>query len=152
MVEDTAQALTDCRPVILSITKYVQENIPPLLQASFGGMEPPPLRVGTPQEYDDNLNNFLMYIEEAVMQFRSCLSHNSSSVHGKIPPKPERKGPVRPAELPCGELKDKDNDSDDEESGMGERPWTRTELKDKASQKIQKRRPYRGVPRAHSEE
>merc|ERR1719231_315355 len=91
-------------------------------------MEPPPLRVGTPQEYDDNLNNFLMYIEEAVMQFRSCLSHNSSSVHGKIPPKPERKGPVRPAELPCGELKDKD------------------------SQKIQKRRPYRGVPRAHSEE
>merc|ERR1719443_1143933 len=84
-----------------------------------------------------------------MMQFRSCLSQDANSVQIE---KKERKGQARPIELPSAISHPGGEDSDDEESGMGDRPWTRTELKTKAKQKIGERRRNRGAPRAHSEE
>merc|ERR1719502_1854272 len=138
MIEDSAKALKDCRPLIVNIVDYLKKELPPLVNQGYDN-DPPPMKAATPDEHDENLNNFLMYIEEALLQFRVCLSQEAQHVATKVPQPP--KGPPgkvqRPNELAQITIHGAGDDSDDDpDTGLGERPWTRSELKEKAQTKL----------------
>merc|ERR1719160_1607105 len=76
MVEEAALSLVECRPLIWNIVKTLHESLPALAfrpQNESEGHEGEPLHLNlpTPDEHEENLNNYLMYIEEAVLQFRA---------------------------------------------------------------------------------
>merc|ERR1719161_1392383 len=122
-------SLNECRP-ILEITKALKEQLPQLLGSAFEG-DPPAMKMQPPEEHDETLNNFLMYIEEAVCQFRICLDEKGSQL--KVPPQDGRR-PTRPneAQLPVAD------DSDDEEADS--HPWTRSELRERVQNALQRRK------------
>merc|ERR1719223_1270849 len=74
MIEEAAQALGECRPIIWNMVSYLKKEMPPLVHAGYEG-DVPPMKTPPPDEHEENLNIFLMYIEEALMQFRVCLAH-----------------------------------------------------------------------------
>lgn len=178
MIEDSTAALTECRPLIWNIVKFLKQEMPALINAGHEG-DPPPMKTASPDDHEENLNNYLMYIEEMILQFRVSLSrkdaeqerivyyqqhmalpawqewasHNDpkafpspsellaqvgpSSARPKaqqVPPKP-----TKPTELPSAHITGDDSD-DDPDTGLGDRPWTRNELRERAQAMIQRRK------------
>jgi len=139
MVKDSAEALNDCRPLIWNIVRNLKQNLPALLHAGYEG-DPPPMKIATPDEHEENLNNYLMYVEEAVLQFRVSLTQDVQPLRPQPPRNRETNArPQRPAELPSAHITGDDSD-DDPDTGLGDRPWTRTELRDKAQEMIKRRK------------
>jgi hypothetical protein len=142
MTEESDAALAECRPIIANIVKYLKQELPALIQAGYDG-EPPPKSVQTPEDHEESLNPLLMYIEDAIMQFRICLSQDAQQLASQRPqpPKPTAGGKpsqsLRP-ELPSAHITGDDSD-DDPDTGLGDRPWTHAELKEKALAIIQRR-------------
>eukprot|EP00747_Dinoflagellata_sp_TGD_P182936 gnl/TRDRNA2_/TRDRNA2_37510_c0_seq1.p1 gnl/TRDRNA2_/TRDRNA2_37510_c0~~gnl/TRDRNA2_/TRDRNA2_37510_c0_seq1.p1 ORF type:complete len:662 (-),score=140.89 gnl/TRDRNA2_/TRDRNA2_37510_c0_seq1:154-2139(-) len=155
MISDATASLQLCRPLIWSVVKYLKEHMPGLAQSAYEG-DPPPQKVAEPDEHDENLNNYLMYIEDCIMMFRVCLTN---TLDGKGPlvalnaqlPKPlaptaasgSTKKP-QTQELPSAHITGEDSDDDDPAAGDKEgRPLTRSQLRKNAEAKIQKRRQNR---------
>merc|ERR1719506_3182666 len=140
MVEEAALSLVECRPLIWDIVKTLHESLPALANSGYEG-EPLHLNLPTPDEHEENLNNYLMYIEEAVLQFRVSLTQDAQHM-ANLRPQPPRVPPQRtqkPSELPSAHITGDDSD-DDPDTGLGDRPWTRTELRDRAQAMIQRRK------------
>jgi len=117
------EVLEGCQELIWNIVLYLRRELPELVNMGYEG-DLPVTNVKPPDEHDDNLNNHLMYIEEALLQFRGCLGPDPARV---IPPKPVSSGRIR-IEPPQG-----DDDDDDFEDGMGEtKPLTLQQLREKA--------------------
>lgn len=140
MVEDSANALADCRPLIENIVRHLKQELPSLISAGYEG-DPPNMKIGVPDDHEENLNNYLMYIEEAVLQFRVSLSQDAQQMANlrPQPPKVPNQRPQKPSELPSAHITGDDSD-DDPDTGLGDRPWTRTELRDRAQAMIQRRK------------
>jgi len=140
MIKDSVDALSDCRPLILKIVNHLKQQIPTLIQAGYEG-DPPAMKMSTPEDHEENLNNYLMYIEEAILQFRVSLSQDAQH-QANLRPQPPRVPPQRPqkpSELPSAHITGDDSD-DDPDTGLGDRPWTRNELRDRAQAMIQRRK------------
>merc|ERR1719454_1215690 len=142
MIEDSAAALAECRPLIWNIVKFLKDEIPSLIQAGYEG-DPPAMKIATPDDHEENLNNYLIYIEEAILQFRVSLSDDAKQM-ANFRPQPPR-GPAQPmkkpisSELPSAHITGDDSD-DDPDTGLGDRPWTRNELRARAEAMIQRRK------------
>jgi len=140
MVEDSAASLDQCRPLIENIVKYLKLELPTLISSGYEG-DPPAPKCSTPDDHEENLNNYLMYIEEAVLQFRVSLSQDVQQ-QANLRPQPLRavaQRPQKPSELPSAHITGDDSD-DDPDTGLGDRPWTRVELRDRAQAMIQRRK------------
>merc|ERR1712037_289770 len=85
------------------------------------------------------MNSYLMYIEEALLQFRICLSQEAQSGNQYRPQPKAVNRATRPNELPQAHITGDDSD-DDPETGLGDRPWTRSELRERAQAMIQRRK------------
>jgi len=160
MIKEAEAALDDCRPLIWNIVKFLKQEIPNLVRAAFESGDAPPMRAVAPDEHEENLNHFLMYVEEAVSQFKSCLSQDVKPVAHAPKPSATRTGHGEapraargPGDLPSMHAGDADSD-DDPETGMGDRPWTRSELRERAQANVQRRRrrPGQGGQRPGHEE
>lgn len=158
MVEDAATALTDCRPLLWSIVTFLKQEVPTLVATGYEG-DFPPMKAKPPDAHEDGLNLFLMYIEESIFQFRVCLPH-SGAFQPSLPQRPlgSRPQQARPpgSELPSAAhiLGGGEDSDDDTENGVGDRPWTRAELRERAQAMIQRRRKKPGpqATRAFHEE
>jgi len=146
MIEESSKALADCRPLIWNIVKYLKSEMPALLTKGFEG-DPPPSKIATPDDCeagaDESLNNQLMYIEDAILQFRLCLTQDGQQAAITRPQPPKVAASLnrasRPNELPSAHITGDDSD-DDPETGLGDRPWTRVELRERAQAIIARRR------------
>lgn len=136
-VEDSSSGLDTSRPLIWKIVSRLNEELPALIAAGYDG-DAPPMKVGVPEDMSDNLNNLLMYIEEAILMFRVALSQDVQPQRPQ-PPKAVAHRPQKPGELPSAHITGDDSD-DDPDAGLGERPWTRVELREKAQAMIQRRK------------
>jgi len=158
MIEEQHQALIDCRPVIWGIVKLLKKEMPPLVHLGYEG-DVPPMKTPPPDEHEESLNTFLMYVEEALMQFRVCLAHEPR----RIPEIPHQKGAgdksgqtgmKKPsgAELPSAHIAGDDSD-DDPEAGLSDRPLNRVDLRKAAAAMIARRRKKGGgAGKVHSEQ
>jgi len=138
LTEEAAAALTECRPLIWNIVKFLKEEMPTLVSVGHEG-DPPPMKVPVPDEHEENMNIYLMYIEEALLQFRICLSQEAQSGSQYRPHPKAINRATRPNELPQAHITGDDSD-DDPETGLGDRPWTRSELRERAQAMIQRRK------------
>lgn len=140
MIQDSADALGECRPLIENIVRHLKEKLPGLISAGYEG-DPPNMKIGTPDDHEENLNNYLMYIEEAILQFRVSLSQDVQQMADlrPQPPKAATQRAQKPSELPSAHITGDDSD-DDPDTGLGDRPWTRNELRDRAQAMIQRRK------------
>jgi hypothetical protein len=140
MAEEASAALVECRPLIEKIVAHLKQELPALIQAGYEG-DPPNLKIGTPDDHEENLNNYLMYIEEEILQFRVVLSQDAQQM-ANMRPQPPKGAPQRnqkPGELPSAHITGDDSD-DDPDTGLGDRPWTRNELRERAQAMIQRRK------------
>eukprot|EP00929_Paragymnodinium_shiwhaense_P061644 TRINITY_DN3080_c0_g2_i1.p1 TRINITY_DN3080_c0_g2~~TRINITY_DN3080_c0_g2_i1.p1 ORF type:complete len:639 (+),score=244.15 TRINITY_DN3080_c0_g2_i1:135-2051(+) len=146
MIEDAAKALSECKPVIWRIITQLKSEIPALVAAGYDG-DVPPLKVAPPDEHEENLNLFLMYIEEALMQFRVILPHDTWRITEMPNPKsgPAAAGVKRPNELPSAHIAAGDDSDDDPETGLSDRPLARAELRERAVLQIAKRKKKGGA-------
>lgn len=141
MIEDSAASLTECRPLIWNIVKFLKQEMPALISLGHEG-DPPPLKIGTPDDHEENLNNYLMYIEEMILQFRVCLSQDAQQAaqsYSRPQKGPQPTKAAKPSELPSAHITGDDSD-DDPDTGLGDRPWTRNELRERAQAMIQRRK------------
>lgn len=152
MIEESAAAMAECKPLIWNTVSFLRDAMPELLDQAYDGSAPPQ-KAQPPEEHDDDLNAFLMYIEQAVMQFRASLDYEQVLQSQMPQPKPGAPGARRVNDLPA--TNNPGDDTDDEpESGLNERPLTRTELRDRAAANISRRR-KKGVGltgKAHAED
>lgn len=140
MIEESVSALAECRPLVWNIVNYLKKELPALIKAGYEG-DPPTTKIATPEDHEEDLNNYLMYIEDAILQFRVSLSQDVQQM-ANLRPQPPRAPPQRPqkpSELPSAHITGDDSD-DDPDTGLGDRPWTRTELRDRAQAMIQRRK------------
>merc|ERR1719281_640299 len=141
MVEEAALSLVECRPLIWDIVKTLHESLPALANSGYEG-EPLHLNLPTPDEHEENLNAYLMYIEEAVLQFRVSIPNCELTQVARPQPKKwqDRNLVVRPGDLPSAHLA---GDSEDDEDGgdpMAVLPLNRSELKSTVERLLTKRR------------
>eukprot|EP00927_Polykrikos_kofoidii_P072219 TRINITY_DN68362_c0_g1_i1.p1 TRINITY_DN68362_c0_g1~~TRINITY_DN68362_c0_g1_i1.p1 ORF type:complete len:616 (-),score=138.52 TRINITY_DN68362_c0_g1_i1:325-2172(-) len=136
MVESAVVALAECRPVICSIVKHLKEEVPSLVNAGYEG-DVPPMKCPPPDDHEENLNLFLMYIEEALMQFRVCLNPEKRPTPG--PSSSFSPITIKPNELPPAHIMGDETD-DDLDAGLADRPLSRGELRERAQQNTRKRR------------
>jgi len=134
-IKDAEAALEDCRPLVLNIVKFLKQEIPSLVRQAFEGEGPPP-KTPAPDEHEENLNEYLMYIEDAIGQFKVSLPQEAK-VWTQSTKAKSAKGIPDP---PSAHIGGDDSDIDDPETGLGDRPWTRSELHDRAQAMIQRRR------------
>lgn len=135
MIADSAAALDECRPLIWNVVKLLKQEIPSLCSVGYEG-DAPPMKVAPPDEHESQLNHHLMYIEEALLLFRLCLAPDA--LQRTAPGKPIGAGVKKPSDLPSAHMGD---DSDeDPESGLFDRPWTRSELRKRALEQLTRRR------------
>jgi len=145
-IEDAAAVLEEVRPCVWNIVKFLKKELPNMINLAYEG-DAPAMKAAPPDEQEENLNNYLMFIEEALLQFRVCLS---SDAH-RIQPVPSRsQGTRRPTDLPVAHIQGDDSD-DDPEGGLSERMFSRSELRDRAQANINRRRKQRGQPGKHAE-
>merc|ERR1719281_1509177 len=147
MVEEAALSLVECRPLIWNIVKTLHESLPALAfrpQNESEGHEGEPLHLNlpTPDEHEENLNNYLMYIEEAVLQFRVSIPNCELTQVARPQPKrwQDKNLVVRPGDLPSAHLA---GDTDEDEDGgdpMAVLPLNRSELKSTVERLLTKRR------------
>jgi hypothetical protein len=146
MIEESSKALADCRPLIWNIVKYLKTEMPALLHKAFDG-EAPRSKIAIPDDCEagaeESLNNQLMYIEDAILQFRLSLSQDGQQAANTRPQPPKVAASLnrtsRPNELPSAHITGDDSD-DDPDTGLGDRPWTRVELRERAQAVIAKRK------------
>merc|ERR1719160_1756976 len=141
MVEEAALSLVECRPLIWNIVKTLHESLPALANSGYEG-EPLHLNLPTPDEHEENLNNYLMYIEEAVLQFRVGIPNCELTQVARPQPKrwQDKNMVVRPGDLPSAHLA---GDTDEDEDGgdpMAVLPLNRSELKSTVERLLTKRR------------
>jgi len=138
MIEDAHTALEDCRPLVWNIVKYLKGQLPTLTQAGLDG-DTPVMKTQTPDEHEENLNNYLMYIEEAIHQFRFYLQQGAEALvtHPSTKPQPrkDQRG-AKPGDLPSAQHDDTDEDDDK----LGDVPLTRGELRTRAQDRIKGKR------------
>lgn len=141
MIEDVTAAHDECRPLLWKIVEFLKQEIPNLVNMGYEG-DIPPMKLPPQDDQAENLNHYLTYIEEAVLQFRVCLQPDVL-LHYQLPQPTERvrqqEKDTKPRDLPCAHIAGDDSD-DDPETGIAEKPWTRSELREKAQQMIQRRR------------
>merc|ERR1711912_105352 len=103
-----------CRPLIEKIVKNIKQELPNLIQSAYE-QDPPSMKSATPDDHEENLNNYLMYIEEAVLQFRVSLSQDVQQL-ANLRPQPLRaptnQRTQRPNELPSAHITGDDSDDD----------------------------------------
>merc|ERR1719420_996232 len=139
MVEEAALSLVECRPLIWNIVKLLHESLPALASEGHEG-EPLHLNLPTPDEHEENLNNYLMYIEEAVLQFRVSIPNCELTQVARPQPKGKNLTTIRPNDLPSAHLA---GDTDEDEDGgdpMAVLPLNRSELKSTVERLLTKRR------------
>jgi len=142
MVEEAALSLVECRPLIWDIVKTLHESLPALANSGYEG-EPLHLNLPTPDEHEENLNNYLMYIEEAVLQFRVSIPNCELTQVARPQPKrwqDKNLTTIRPNDLPSAHLA---GDTDEDEDGgdpMAVLPLNRSELKSTVERLLTKRR------------
>merc|ERR1719160_1020513 len=141
MVEEAALSLVECRPLIWDIVKTLHESLPALANSGYEG-EPLHLNLPTPDEHEENLNSYLMYIEEAVLQFRVSIPNCELTQVARPQPKrwQDKNMVVRVGDLPSAHLA---GDSEDDEDGgdpMAVLPLNRSELKSTVERLLTKRR------------
>jgi len=143
--DETSGVLEDARPRIWSIVKYLRRELPKLVQAAYDG-DMPQMKITAPDEQEENLNTYLTFIEEALMQFRVCLHAPAVSLQP-----PAKSGGVvkRPTDLPSSMHGAGDDSDDDPDANTGERAFTRSELKKRAQASIQQRRKKPGQQNKH---
>jgi len=145
MISDSASALEDVRPVIWETVKFLKNEIPILLNKGYEG-DVPPLKVAPPDEHEESINQFLMYIEESLLQFKMCLSQDALRKHELPQSKASSSagtGVKRPNELPNAHITGDDSD-DDPETGL-DKVLGRAELRERAQAMIQRRRKKPGA-------
>jgi len=143
-MKELAKKLGECRPHILAIVKYLNQEIPNLVAVGYEG-ESPQMKSSPPddnedvEEEHDNLLNHLTYIEEALMLFRACLPPDAQRIWAQ----PKLAAGTRakhPSDLPSANFTGDDDDDDDDNGQEEKRAWTRKELAAKAEQNIARRR------------
>lgn len=143
-IQEAHNALANCRPEVWKIVEFLTQQLPTLIQSGYEGDAPNMKALSEPPDkHEENLNNYLMYIEKAILEFRVCLEQNKLwSQHVSHPPaKPNRVGGAarpndpKPSDLPVMHV---DGDSDEEEEQLGNRPLTRGELRKKALNNVNK--------------
>jgi hypothetical protein len=158
MVRDLDTALVESRDSIKSVVRsldtFMKQGLPKLMNEPYDSGELPPMKASPPDEQEEHLNNHLMYIEEALLQFRDCLSKvglQRAVLQGKPPNGDRRYGP-RQETLPSAKIHDNDSD-DDPETGLGEEFWNRKQLLEKVRMQGKKpRKGQGGVLRSHVQE
>merc|ERR1712232_749919 len=144
MVEESTTALQESRPLVWNIVSLLKRELPHQLELAYSG-DAPPMRCTPPDEHEENLNKFLLYIEEAMMQFRICLPTESTRKKNDAPAKASAVGNFKkPADLPAAHIQGDDSD-DDLETSLAERPLPRAELRERAQAVIQRRRKKGGA-------
>lgn len=142
-MKELAKKLGECRPYILSIVKFLKQDIPNLVSVGYEGDSPdmkslPPDDTAEGEEEHDNLLNHLTYIEEALMLFRACLPPDAQRLaQPKLAAGSRAK---HPSDLPSANFTGDDDDDDDDTGQVESRPFTRKELAAKAEQNIARRR------------
>lgn len=139
MIKNASAALDVCRPLIWNIVKFLKQEIPSLVNMGYEG-DTPPMKPPPQDDQAENLNIYLTYIEDALLQFRVSLP-TDVLLHYQLPQpteRPKAQTDWRPRDLPCAHVGE-DSD-DDPEAGIAEKPWTRSELREKAQAMIQRRR------------
>jgi len=141
MVEEAALSLVECRPLIWNIVKTLHESLPALANSGYEG-EPLHLNLPTPDEHEENLNNYLMYIEEAVLQFRVSIPNCELTQVARPQPKrwQDKNLVVRPGDLPSAHLAGDTDEDEDGSDPMAVLPLNRSELKSTVERLLTKRR------------
>merc|ERR1719160_500127 len=141
MVEEAALSLVECRPLIWNIVKTLHESLPALANSGYEG-EPLHLNLPTPDEHEENLNSYLMYIEEAVLQFRVGIPNCELTQVARPQPKrwQDKNMVVRPGDLPSAHLAGDTDEDEDGSDPMAVLPLNRSELKSTVERLLTKRR------------
>jgi hypothetical protein len=149
MIEDASKALDNCRPIIWNVVKYLKKELPRLVKSGYEG-DAPMMKQMPPDEHDGHLNHHLMYIEEAILQFRAALGEGAVS---RARPVPQAKASQatfqkRPIEPPSAHITGDDSDDDPEvgQLGLGDAVMDRKELQERALLQIQRRKKNRPGP------
>merc|ERR1712039_1122115 len=141
MIQEVQYAHSECRPLIWKVVEFLKSEIPNLVKLGYEE-DIPWMKLPPQDDQAENLNHYLTYIEESLLQFRVCLPADVL-LHYQLPQPTERPRQqdkdTKPRDLPCAHIAGDDSD-DDPETGIAEKPWSRAELRDKAQQMIQKRR------------
>jgi len=136
LMADLTAHLEECRPHIWNIVRFLKSEIPDLVSVGYEG-DAPQMKVLPPDEHDSQMNHSLLYVEEALLLFRVALGADAQTL--MAPAKASQGGLKKPSDLPSAHWAE--NDDDDDEDGLMEtKPWSRSELRDKANQNIARRR------------
>jgi len=145
-IDDAVAVLAEVRPSVWNIVKFLKKEIPNMVNLAYEG-DAPSMKAAPPDEQEENLNNYLMFIEDALLQFRVCLPAEAQ----RTQPLPNRsQGVRRPTDLPVAHIQGDDSD-DDPEGGMSEQMLSRSELRVRAQANISRRRKKPGQPGKHAE-
>jgi len=145
--QEAVDVLDQVRPSIWSIVKCLKRRLPELIQAAYDGDAMPQMKLAAPDEQEENLNNYLTYIEEALLQFRVCLVAQALAHQ---PPGKSAGVVKRPTEsLPSSMHGAGDESDEDAEPDMSTHVLTRNDLKERALASIQRRRKKPGQQGRH---
>lgn len=145
------EVLDRCKPFVHQILKTVEKE-----NRGFGGQ-------AAPEGSNDNVLVWLTYIEKTLTQWKDFLPEAKDTKNYRTPNKnykytvgnqvlalPVKKHQNQPVplvkggELPSAERsQNREDDSDSDEDGMDNHPWTRQELRIKAMQSVAKRKKHR---------
>lgn len=138
MIVDSSEVLQEVRPLLNNIVAFFKRQMPGLIRAGYEDAAPP-LTSAPPSEDDENLSVHLTYIEDMFMLFRAALPTSTKEPKKLEVSQSKGQGVERPRDLPVAHIQGDDTD-DEVEGGLSERMYSRSELRERATQAIQKRR------------
>jgi len=150
--DEAAACVDDSRSLVWDIVNFLSEELPNLLHMGYEG-DVPQMKTSPPDRQEESLTPYLMYIEEALLQFRVGLSNEALAP--RLPAcatKSAVGGTLKTSDLPSAHTAGDDSD-DDPETGLGDRPMTKSELRERAQAMIARRRKKPGQQaKPHGEE
>merc|ERR1719401_3045753 len=133
MIKDAEAALDECRDVIRGIVRsmdqFLKQGLPKLMVDGYDTGDLPAMKTAAPDEHEEHLNHHLMFIEEAILQFRVCLA--KTTLTSNVPLQKPQAGRGLKVDAPSAQQHDNDSD-DDPETGLSDVPWSRKELRERA--------------------
>jgi hypothetical protein len=139
MIDEAHTALEECRPLIWKTVSFLSREMPEIIRVAYEG-DAPQMKAAPQDDQQENLSAYLLYVEDCLNQFRVCLDKDTRMQRVLPQPKASTPGVKKPNDLPSAQNIAGDDSDDDPETGMGDRPLDRMELKDRAQQNIARRR------------
>jgi len=139
LIAEAWGALEECRPLIWKVVSFLGREMPGIIRVAYEG-DAPQMKAAPQDDQQENLGVYLMYIEDCLNQFRVCLDKDTRMQRPLPQPKDKNAAVKKPSDLPSAHNIAGDDSDDDPETGMGDRPLDRAELRDRAQQVIARRR------------